>query len=238
MSKALSVEELLKGTASLLPQNREERLLREVSLGDLCLAIRRGITIPSDVLMDHAADYFNDIIYIGSGSYKNHDLELWDDVFLDEWKEEWAKGEVKPGNLLLSKTITPPKAFVMDFPKDARVIADSNLFILELDEAKIDPVYLMAYLNTDEGQDKLKDKAEGAKRTKAIPIKALKEIIIPVPPIEDQRKLATRFSEKVREIARLKQQLTITEWTLGGLYRDKFIPDNSVPEHVFRIMER
>ena len=238
MSRSISVDSLLAGNASLMPAKSEEVGLQNISLGELCISLTRGVSISSEMLMFYNACDFSDIVAIGTGSYKDHELQLWNATFLCQCLDEWKKGEVRPGDLLISKTITPPKAFVMDFPEDAKVIADSNLFILKLDTNRIDPVYLMAYLNTNEGQEQLKSKAAGNSRIKAIPIDGIRSLMIPVLPMNDQKELAVKFTDKIRSLKYLKEQLEVVEDSLLDLYSNGYTPDNSAPPHVFKIMER
>jgi restriction endonuclease S subunit len=69
--------------------------------------------------------------------------------------------------------------------ENENTLATSSLLVIRLTSKKILPEYLVAYLNSDLGQDKLLETVSGS-YIQAISRKKLEELEIPAPPIEKQ----------------------------------------------------
>ena len=52
---------------------------------------------------------------------------------------------IHKNNLLISKNGAPYKIAVADVPNDKKILANGNLFVIELDLEKINPYYLKAF---------------------------------------------------------------------------------------------
>jgi type I restriction enzyme M protein len=79
--------------------------------------------------------------------------------------------------------------------------------VIELDGNRIRPFYLKAIFETKAGTKILSDIAEGT----AIPFikaEALKSILIPCPPLEEQIRLETQYIQNVESFLALEHQLT------------------------------
>ena len=78
--------------------------------------------------------------------------------------------------------------------------------VIEVDEEKLNPWYLVAFLTTDIGLKILK-KAYIASLHSSLSIKKLEDTIIPILSIEEQNKIAQRYFEKINEIKEIKKDL-------------------------------
>ena len=77
--------------------------------------------------------------------------------YLTKIPEKQEKFCIKNNSILLSKIGNPPyKIAVAQIPNDKKVIASGNFAIIEVDEKKLNPWYLTAFLMTDIGVKKLK----------------------------------------------------------------------------------
>ena len=114
---------------------------------------------------------------------------------------------IKDRNLIISKVGAPSyKVAVASVEEGHKLLANANLYVVELDESKVDPYYLKAYLESAEGQNRFRNIAAGTV-VLSIGIKDLKNMIIPLPPLEEQQRIAARYMDAMNEVLQLKIQL-------------------------------
>ena len=104
--------------------------------------------------------------------------------------------------------------------KGKTILANGNLYIIEIDENKADPYFVKAFLESEKGIALLKSITVGA-TIPNIGVEALKKIPIPQIPIDDQRKLAAQYLAKVDEIALYKRKLQKAYEELSHIYDNK-----------------
>ena len=127
--------------------------------------------------------------------------------YLTKIPKKQEKFCIKNNSILLSKIGNPPyKIAVAQIPDDKKIIASGNFAIIEVDEKKLNPWYLVAFLITDIGLKILK-KAYIASLHSSLSIKKLEDIIIPIPPIEEQEKIGKEYQKTINEIKEIKKEL-------------------------------
>ena len=127
--------------------------------------------------------------------------------YLAKIPEKQEKFCIKNNSILLSKIGNPPyKIAVAQIPDNKKIIASGNFAIIEVDEKKLNPWYLVAFLTTDIGLKILK-KAYIASLHSSLSIKKLEDIIIPIPPIEEQEKIGKEYQKTINEIKEMKKKL-------------------------------
>ena len=102
---------------------------------------------------------------------------------------------------------TSVKIAVADSVDDQMILANGNLYVIELDEEKADPFYVKAYLDSEKGIAALKSVVVGA----AIPnigVEALKTIQIPEASIEKQHEVAEKYRIEEQRIRHLRDELS------------------------------
>lgn len=112
--------------------------------------------------------------------------------------------------LILSKNGYPYKIAVAEIREGQKILGNGNLYIIELDEEKIDPYYLAAFFESEMGIKALKGITVGASIPN-IGVEQLKNLIIPVPPLEEQKRLAGKYRNARDEIAALLAKLESTQ---------------------------
>ena len=117
------------------------------------------------------------------------------------------------GDVLLSRIGIPAKAAVVTEsadPGQPTLIASNNLYVLSVDRDKIDPWYLAAYLDSEQGQESLRRASTGT----TVPILNLKELSklsIPMVDIREQRRIGDAWHQRVDAMAELRKQLSEQE---------------------------
>ena len=99
-------------------------------------------------------------------------------------------------------------------------LANGNLYVIELDEDKINPYFLKAYLESENGKAALSRVAVGATLLN-LPVEGLKKVIIPLPDLESQKKIAEQYYAKLSEIKELKYKLEKATEELEHIYTEE-----------------
>ena len=89
---------------------------------------------------------------------------------------------------------------------DKQILANGNLYIIELDEEKANPYYIKAFLDSEDGIATLKNITVGA-TIPNIGIEDLKSIIIPLPSLDEQERIARKYQATRDEVFILKKRL-------------------------------
>ena len=101
-----------------------------------------------------------------------------------------------------------------------KILANGNLYVIELDEDKINPYFLKAYLESENGKAALSRVAVGATLLN-LPVEGLKKIIIPLPDLKSQKIIADKYYAKINEIKELKYKLEKATAELEHIYMEE-----------------
>jgi len=104
-----------------------------------------------------------------------------------------ARWKLKAGDVLLSKSGTIGKAGVVR-NRAVGAIAAAGLFVLRPDQDRLDPHFLVAFLESNECRAWLDDVARGT-RVRHLSRRVLDGMPVPVPPLQIQRRVATQHLE-------------------------------------------
>ncbi|MGI6617871.1 MAG: N-6 DNA methylase [Saccharofermentanales bacterium] len=212
-SKLVSLDTMVKQDYSLSPvrylsPNMEIR--NGVPFHTVIERITRGASIRASELDDLVSIEPTDTQYLMLNNIQDGIIEE-DLPFLRSLDKKYEKYFVKNNNLVISKNGAPFKVAVMERAHN-HILANGNLFIIELDTSKIDPYYLQAFFTSEAGIAALKSISVGSS-IQNISMSALKELIIPLDEMEVQKRIAEKFKIKLDEIAihKYKHQKALDE---------------------------
>ena len=169
--------------------------------------------------------------------------------FIDEAKfKEMIGFEVKPSDLLISCSGTMGRIAIV--PENAkRGIINQALLKLTLDQSRILPVYLKKILEAEDVQERHFRNQEGAAIQNVASVKVLKEIEIPLPPLEIQQQIVAEIEgyQKIIDgakqiVSNYKPAININpDWEmveLGEVFKissGRFLPTKSKIEGVYNV---
>lgn len=134
---------------------------------------------------------------------------------------ELADYEINPGDVLVTTMGTIGKAAVV--PNEIeKMIIDSHLFRMRIDQRKVLPEYLCFAINGYSGLlQQLDQKARGAIMD-GLNTTILKECVIPLPPLPEQQRIAAilQKADRVRRLRRYARSLS--ERVLEGVFLEMF----------------
>jgi len=120
--------------------------------------------------------------------------------YIKEIDKKYRDAVLANNDIVISK-LTPFKICLVHVDDGEEILANGNLFRLTVDPKKMNPVYVMLFLSSPEGQEELSKYVKGtAMRT--ISIKDLKLVQIPDIDRAEQDKIAAKYTKLM---SRLKE---------------------------------
>lgn len=187
-----------------------------VQFDTLIKRITRGAPIRASELDDMVSEEPTDTQYLMLANIQNGMIAE-DLPYLKELDEKLNKYCIHDRNLLLSKNGAPFKVAVAEVEEGRKVLGNGNLFIIELDEEKVNPYFIKAFFDSDIGVAALNSITVGA-TIPNISAESLKKLIVPSPPIERQNEIANLYQAKQDEIKVLQLKIQKAQNELRGIF--------------------
>ena len=212
ISRIVSMEEIAENDFCFDPTRYLEttaEVANGVEFKTIIKNITRGASYSASELDELSSSIPTDCQYMMLGNVRNGlvDTEL---PYLKEIPAKFEKYCIHSGNILLSKNGYPFKVAVVEPNPNKRVLANGNLYVIELDTDKVDPYYVKAYLDSEQGLAQLKRIMVGA-TIPNIGVAQLNTILIPMIPMEDQKKIAARCQALLDEIRLFRRKIEKAE---------------------------
>lgn len=191
-------------------------------LNELCFDIYRGYQIsandinlnsePQEGLLEHK---IVNIVNIIDGIIENNLTK----IYLEDGKLN--KYLLKNKDLLVTLKGAITRFSVVELKENERLIPSGNFTVLRLDTSIVNPYYLKMFFESSKGNAIINSiKSGGA--LPSINISQLKDIKVPVPPIEEQNKIVNRYLAKTDEIQMIKSKLKNLENSLTEIKNEEF----------------
>ncbi|QNO15915.1 N-6 DNA methylase [Alkalicella caledoniensis] len=209
ISKRLKNNEVAQQEFILNPQRyigTDSGLVDGIPLGDLTKAINRGAMIKSNELDELVSTEETNYHYLMLQNIQDGvvDSNLPSLQTIDKKYEKYC---INDKNLIISK-ISPFKVAMAHVNEEQVILANGNLYFIELDEQKVNPIFVQVFLQSEIGMAQLNRFAKGA-AMKNISIQDLKMIEIPNIPREKQDLIAEEYENLEDELLVLQRQTDI-----------------------------
>lgn len=199
-----TTEEIANEGWSLVPIRYVDRLDLDdvVTLDSITTKITRGV---GQIKLDkRMVDKDSPYRYLEMRSL-DEDCNIAHLTSLDKIKSREERYCVQDGDIILGKA-TPFKTAVVRTKPGEQVLCSGNFYIIRPDLERVDPVYLKLFFDSQLGQSQLRRIGTGA-IVLTIPIKDLKDLQVPLIPIEEQRKIAELHESLINEIALYRRRI-------------------------------
>ena len=173
--------------------------IQRVSLGELVRLERRPVAIASDFDYAEIGTYSH-----GKGIFHKpprNGLEVGD-------KKLFA---VREGDFILQITFAWEGAVALASVSENGMYGSVRYLTFRVDETRCHPFYLLNYFRTAEGVDQLVKISPGsAGRNRVLSVKRIPEVFVPLPSLDEQRRIVSRIEEltaKIAETSRLQEEI-------------------------------
>ena len=207
-SRLVSLQELEDDGYNLDPT---KRLVKPVKIengtlfGDLIKNITRGAQLDAEKLDEMTSTEQTSYQYLMLRDIQdgiiNETLP-----FLKYIETRLEKYCVTSGTLVMSKNGAPFKVAIVGDLSGKALLANGNLYVIELDETRIRPFYLKAFFESEMGARILNNISVGTAMP-VIQVEALKSITVPCPTLEEQERLEAQYLQSMEAIKTLRSQL-------------------------------
>ena len=167
--------------------------------------ITRGAPLTASQLDQMSSNKITNIQYLMLNNIQNG-LICNNLPYLTSIESKYEKYCLKNNNLIISKIGFPYKVAVANIEDGHTILANGNLYIIELDETKVKPYFLKAFFESEKGISVLNNITVGAS-IPSIGIDNLKRIIIPLPSMEEQEQISLKYQATLDEISILNIRL-------------------------------
>ncbi len=208
ISKTVPIDEIRKNEYVLNPGRYMGNMVAfkdGVVFEDIIKSISRGAPYTAHELDEIVSHTVTDTQYLMLANIQNGIIEN-NLPYLKEIDAKYEKYCVHTGTLILSKNGLPYKIAVARVEKGKRILANGNLYIIDLDEDKADPYYVKAFLESEQGIAQLNSITVGATLPN-IGVEKLRKIMIPLPSMDTQRRIAAAYLAAQDEVSVLKRKL-------------------------------
>lgn len=183
-----------------------EDLENGIELGEIASKISRGSMIKSSQLDELVSEEDTPFHYLMLQNIQDGiiDESLPSLVKLDKDLEKYC---IKNNNLIISKN-APFKVALAKVSEEEQILANGNLYFIDLNTHKVNPTFVLAYFLSEEGQAQLNQFSKGSVM-KNISIKDLKKVQIPNLNKSEQNRIAEKYEELTEHFIMLEKQMTL-----------------------------
>lgn len=218
-SRLATKEELEQAEYRLDPQRylgRDLELENPVKFESVIESVERGATFRAAELdkMETAEDTGFKYLKLADISDGIISSDLTNLVALDDSsKKQW----LQTGDIVFSKNGAPFKVAVADVPEGETILANGNLYIVRVDKEKVNPYFIAAFFSSNVGKEALALMTVGTSIPN-LPLRNLKDIQIPLLPMDVQNEIAERYQASLDEIEVLRIKTDKARIAAGEAY--------------------
>lgn len=178
-----------------------------VEFGTVIKHITRGAQVKATVLDEYKSNIPTNYRFLLLSNMNDGVISIEEnEQYLAEIPPKLEKYLIKNNSLVLSKIGMPIfKSAVAQVGDGTKIIANGNLFVIELDEEKVNPYYIQAFLASDLGETVLKSIYAGDTILN-LSLDKLKKMVIPLPSVEEQNKIAVKYAAYMDQLAYLRSK--------------------------------
>lgn len=206
----LTVEEMRDHDYNLIASHYIDKPTIENGVPFECVikSISRGAQVKPEVLESYRSILPTSYRYITLSNLSNGCIDIEEGKqYITELPKSLEKFVAPNNSIVLAKMAAPTfRSIVVDTTEEQNIIATGNLYIIEIDKTKANPYYIQAFFDSELGEAAL-NHASGGSTIKSISMEAVKSILIPLPPIEEQNRVALRYQATLDEYVILKRKL-------------------------------
>lgn len=201
LSKTLSFEEALVNRLNVSLSLEDS--INTISLKELILSSNVGATMQSSEMQNLKCKQESDFALINTSNIKEGYIK--NDDFIEQIPEKYQKLVVKNNSIIIPRVWNESikVAFVSNYSK--KLLPTNNVIALELDESKIYPPYVAAFLQSEKGVESIKNLSSNGALSR-LSISGIKELKIPMRSEVEQRQIGEDFIQTIEKIQALQNQ--------------------------------
>ena len=205
----------------------------EVALGDVALKLEDG-PFGSHLKSSHYVDHGVRVVRlqnIGVGRFDDHDAAF----VSDEHFARLRKHECRPGDVLIATLGDPIVRACVQPPSLTVALNKADCLRLRCDSRLALPEYVAAYLNSGLAQTRANGLAHGQTRLR-VNLSQLRAMPIPLPPIDEQRRIAAVLDQADELRAKRRASLNLFDSLAETIFHDMFETEDLPLQHLSEVL--
>lgn len=193
-----------------------------VEFGTVIKSITRGFQLKASDLEEYKSSTPTYFQYIMLSNIDNGIITLNNEnQYLKRIPDKLEKYCVKNNSMVLSKVgVSTFKSAVAQIDGDTTVIANGNLFLIELDEEIVNPFYIQALFNSDLGDRLLKSVCTGT-LIPTIHLDKLQKMIIPLPTLKEQEIIGNKYADAIDQLILMNRKIEKIKNRLPHIFNEE-----------------
>lgn len=179
-----------------------------VEFKSIIKGIRRGLQIKADDLDNMKSKVMTKDKYVTLSNIEDGMIEFKEEQYLSEIPENMYKYCINNEEMIISKIGNNnfKSTVIENLAEDEKLLSTGNMFIIEFDKQKVNPLYIQALFSSNLGEEIFKGVYTGTVIS-TISVEKLKKMIIPLPDKDEQDIIANKYMANLDEIIMLKRKL-------------------------------
>lgn len=203
---SIMVSSFMRGSYNLNPKRYlVEQIVVEngVRFGDIITDAKRGAQMTAKKLDEVNSTEPTGTQYIKVNNVQDGNI-VGEIAYIKE-NESLRRYFINSEEIILSKVAMPGKVALADVPANTNWVLGANLYAISIDTTKAVPLYIKLYLESNQGMKQLTSIASGVS-VPMISIEELKNMIIPLPSLSEQQKMAETYRSAVAKVEKLRKE--------------------------------
>jgi type I restriction enzyme S subunit len=200
-------------------------------LGDVSLKVQDGTHFSPS--MQYDVPEKNRFLYITSKNIKDYGIEMFGATYIDKETHEsiYQRCNVEKGDLLIIKDGAITGRVTINNIDEPFSLLSSVAFVKSFNQY-IDNKYIMYYLRSDVGREKIIGRMTGSAMPRII-LEKIKSTILPLPPLAEQKRIVARVDELMTLCdtmeGKLKEDKALSEKMMEAVLQEAFgVKDNDI----------
>ena len=169
--------------------------------------ISRGAALGRSAMEELASKEPTPYRYLTSANICDGTLSLEEGQYLKELPRKMEKYSVRNNDIVLLRTASSDfKSAVVKLEEGTEAIITGNLYLIRANEEKLDPFFLQAFFSSETGTKLFSSICVGS-TLPIISLDNLKNMEVPVPPLDEQKEIGLVYAAAMDEAVLLKRKL-------------------------------
>ena len=174
-----------------------------VRFGDITLDIKRGAQLSAKKLDEVISTDETKVQYLKVNNIQ--DGVICGEIPYVKEDKSLERYFINNNDIIMSKVAANGKVALASIESGKHLVLGANLFAITVDTKKANPLYIKLFLESDQGAKLVESIASGV-TVPMISVEELKDMLIPLPSLDEQEAIVKAYRQAEADVARLKSE--------------------------------
>lgn len=174
-----------------------------VRFGDITLDIKRGAQLSAKKLDEVISTDETTVQYLKVNNIQ--DGVICGEIPYVKEDKSLERYFINNNDIIMSKVAANGKVALASIESGKHLVLGANLFAITVDTKKANPLYIKLFLESDQGAKLVESIASGV-TVPMISVEELKDMLIPLPSLDEQEAIVKAYRQAEADVARLKSE--------------------------------